>query len=289
MTLKELKEMTELKIPQVYDAAKDAYEVIQGRNGAARVEVSDPDGDPLDVLTITEFIAKVDITLSALRDAIRGTSSKTLTDLATALASIVTNTANIKIEAESVDLNMDGVEALLADILAKIIAAPSTEAKQDTIIGHVDGLEAALDTLNAKDFATQTTLAAILAKIIAAPSTEAKQDTIIGHVDGLEAAVDKVNVKDLVAVAPAVGVKTITATAAEIFAGASVKDSRRMMKIRNEDPVLRLRVGPSSVTQQNGYPIEPGGTLEILFDPTAQVAIYGISEGAAMSAAIVEV
>jgi len=244
MTLKELKEMTELKIPQVYDAAKDAYEVIQGRNGAARVEVSDPDGDPLDVLTITEFIAKVDITLSALRDAIRGTSSKTLTDLATALASIVTNTANIKIEAESVDLNMDGVEALLADILAKIIAAPSTEAKQDTIIGHVDGLEAA---------------------------------------------VDKVNVKDLVAVAPAVGVKTITATAAEIFAGASVKDSRRMMKIRNEDPVLRLRVGPSSVTQQNGYPIEPGGTLEILFDPNAQVAIYGISEGAAMSAAIVEV
>ena len=139
MTLKELKEMTELKIPQVYDAAKDAYEVIQGRNGAARVEVSDPDGDPLDVLTITEFIAKVDITLSALRDAIRGTSSKTLTDLATALASIVTNTANIKIEAESVDLNTDGVEALLADILAKIIAAPSTEAKQDTIIGHVDG------------------------------------------------------------------------------------------------------------------------------------------------------
>ena len=92
-----------------------------------------------------------------------------------------------------------------------------------------------------------------------------------------------------VAAAPVVGVKTITATAAEIFAGASIKASRRKLIIRNEDSVLRLRVGPSSVTQQNGYPIEPGGTLEILFDPTAQVAIYGISEGAAMSAAIVEV
>jgi len=56
-------------------------------------------------------------------------------------------------------------QTTLADILAKIIAAPATEAKQDT--------------LNAKDFATQTTLAAILAKIIAAPATEAKQDALI--------------------------------------------------------------------------------------------------------------
>lgn len=56
----------------------------------------------------------------------------------------------------------DAVIAKLAEILAKLIAAPATEAKQDTLI--------------AKDFATQTTLAAILAKIIAAPATEAKQD-----------------------------------------------------------------------------------------------------------------
>lgn len=61
----------------------------------------------------------------------------------------------------------------------------ATEAKQDTIIGHVDGIEAtlttisgnvdqiegyvdgiegALTTLNAKDFATQTTLAAVLTR-----------------------------------------------------------------------------------------------------------------------------
>ena len=56
-------------------------------------------------------------------------------------------------------------QTTLTAVLAKIIAAPATEAKQDT--------------LNAKDFATQTTLAAVLAKIIAAPATEAKQDTLI--------------------------------------------------------------------------------------------------------------
>ena len=53
--------------------------------------------------------------------------------------------------------------------------------------------DAKLDTLIAKDYATQTTLAALLNKVITAPSTEAKQDamivlltTIAGYVDGLE-------------------------------------------------------------------------------------------------------
>jgi hypothetical protein len=55
-------------------------------------------------------------------------------------------------------------QATLAAVLAKLIATPATEAKQDTLI--------------AKDFATQTTLAAVLAKIISAPATEAKQDVL---------------------------------------------------------------------------------------------------------------
>jgi len=58
-------------------------------------------------------------------------------------------------------------------VLAKLIAAPATEAKQDTLI--------------AKDFATQTTLAAILAKLIAAPATETKQDNLITLLGALNA------------------------------------------------------------------------------------------------------
>jgi hypothetical protein len=52
----------------------------------------------------------------------------------------------------------------------------ATEAKQDTIITAVDGIEAALATLNAVDF-----------------STEAKQDTIIAAIDGIEAALAALN------------------------------------------------------------------------------------------------
>ncbi len=43
--------------------------------------------------------------------------------------------------------------------------AVATSAKQDTIIGHVDGIEGSLTS--------------ILAKLIAAPATEAKQDALI--------------------------------------------------------------------------------------------------------------
>lgn len=87
---------------------------------------------------------------------------------------------------------------------------------------------------------------------------------------------------------PVTGVKTITATATEIFAGASALSGRRKMIIKNEDPVIRFRVGPSSVTQQNGFPVEPGAIVEFEFDPSVTVAIYAISEGAPATAAVME-
>jgi hypothetical protein len=88
---------------------------------------------------------------------------------------------------------------------------------------------------------------------------------------------------------PVVGVKTVTATAAEIFAGSAAKANRRKLVVKNEDKILRFRIGADSVTQQNGFPVEPGAIVEIQFDPGTAVAIYGISEGASLSAAVMEV
>lgn len=88
-------------------------------------------------------------------------------------------------------------ETTAAAILAKLLAAPATEAKQDEVIAALallltelgqklePGDLSALATAANQDTAN-TALAAILAKLIAAPSTEAKQDTLIGHVDGIE-------------------------------------------------------------------------------------------------------
>lgn len=81
---------------------------------------------------------------------------------------------------------------------------------------------------------------------------------------------------------PTVGEKTVTAVGAEIFAGASVMSGRQVLIIRNDDPALRIRVGPYGTTQQNGTPVEPGASAEFPFDQAVSVPIYAISEGAAV-------
>lgn len=88
---------------------------------------------------------------------------------------------------------------------------------------------------------------------------------------------------------PVTGVKTVTATAAEIFAGTSRLVGRRKMVLKNEDPILRFRIGPSGVTQQNGFPIEPLAVLELDFDPSVDVPVYAISEGASLQVAVMEI
>jgi len=80
----------------------------------------------------------------------------------------------------------DSITELQA-ILAKIIAAPATEAKQDTIITELQQIEAIVDlnATEAKQDAMITELQAILAKIIAAPATEAKQDAMITELQAI--------------------------------------------------------------------------------------------------------
>jgi hypothetical protein len=105
--------------------------------------------------------AKQDDMIAELQS-IAGEDFATQTTLADILAKIIA--------APSTEAKQDTMITALADILAKLILAPATEAKQD------DG-NALLTLIEAKNFATEVTLAAILAKIIAAPATEAKQDT----------------------------------------------------------------------------------------------------------------
>ncbi|KLU66771.1 hypothetical protein DEAC_c14390 [Desulfosporosinus acididurans] len=88
---------------------------------------------------------------------------------------------------------------------------------------------------------------------------------------------------------PLTGLKTVIATAAEVFAGASAKSNRRMLFIKNTDPVLRCKVGASGVSQQTGTSLEPGAAVEIKFDPGIYVPIFAISEGASIKVEVWEV
>lgn len=91
-----------------------------------------------------------------------------------------------------------------------------------------------------------------------------------------------------IASAPVTGVKTVTSVAAEIFAGASRKAGRSLLIIRNLDPAIRIRIGPSAVTDTTGFGVEPGAVLTLYIDPTADVPIYAISEAGNVSVEVFE-
>ena len=131
-------------------------------------------------------------------------SLEALTHDADALAQLVLLVA--KDFATETTLATRATEVTSAAILAKIIAAPATEAKQDTAITALGALLTELDKkadltetqpVSAAALplpagaSTEVTLAAILAKIIAAPSTEAKQDTAITALGALLTELDK--------------------------------------------------------------------------------------------------
>jgi hypothetical protein len=74
-------------------------------------------------------------------------------------------------------------DATAANQATQITAAGLTNTKLDTVIGHVDGLEAGLATLETG----KATAANQATQITAASLTNTKLDTVIGHVDDLEA------------------------------------------------------------------------------------------------------
>jgi hypothetical protein len=95
---------------------------------------------------------------------------------------------------------------------------------------------------------------------------------------------------DTVDAAPVTGVKTVTATAAEIFAGASRKENRRYLIVKNESTQYRIRIGSSTVTAATGFPVEPGGIIEFNFNPSVVVQIFAVSESAnSVEVAVMEI
>jgi hypothetical protein len=168
-------------IPQYYNPVTDEYEVLQGVDGATRQVLYGPDGNPISTTEgkLAVRAAELEEKLEAIRVLLNSLAGK---DFAT--------------------------QTTLAQILGKMIAAPATEAKQDVIAGHVDGVETLLTALKEKDFATETKLEAVRvllnslagedfatsakqAEILAAlgkQSTAAKQDALAGLVGALDSA-----------------------------------------------------------------------------------------------------
>ena len=189
-------------------------------------------------------------------------------------------------------------ETTAAAILAKVIAAPATEAKQDTLI--------------AKDFATQTTLAAILAKLLAAPATEAKQDTLIS---GLAALIAELQAKaDLSETQPvslasvpshavtnagtfavqSTEARPATATLANVSTSTTVATllasnaNRRSAVIYNDGTsIMYVKFGSAATSTSFTYRVSPGQHLEFQI-PCYTGIVTGILDAGAATARVTE-
>jgi hypothetical protein len=217
------------------------------------------------------------------------------------------------------DAKLEAARALLASLDGKVATDAKLEAAR-ALLASLDGkvatdakLEAAralLASLDGKDYATQTTLAAVLAKL-ADPATATKQDDATAVLDAISTAVaarateatlaqiktaltdgtqqvQLTGSKARIGASPATGAKTVTATAAEVFAGASRKSGRSRLEIANRHSALTIRVGPAGVTDTTGRSVGPGATLTLDLDPTADVPIYAISEAGAVTVEVFE-
>lgn len=223
----------------------------------------------------TDVLSNVHIPKNLLVNAARETvNPATSEDIADVVAAL---------EAGSFPTDL-ATEATLAAVLAKLIAAPATEAGQASLLGAVDGVEAALASVLAKiiaapateakqdatntalgALATQTTLAAVLAKMIAAPATEAKQDAIIAKLIA-SPATEATAASLLAQLRPATSHIAITANATAIAGG----------------PVRRLVIGGAGniTVTANGvsvqYAVVAGQQLDIAATHVTAATATGI-------------
>ena len=93
--------------------------------------------------------------------------------------------------------------------------------------------------------------------------------------------------------AGAVGRKTVSTTAAELFAGASRLANRKMIIIQvltEQTSPIYISIGQSGVTTATGFPLEPGDVVTLNFDSAiaSTTAIYAIA-ASDVSVSIMEV
>jgi len=89
--------------------------------------------------------------------------------------------------------------------------------------------------------------------------------------------------------APVTGIKTVTSTVAEVFAGSSRKANRSKLVIRNLHRAVAIRIGGSGITDTIGQSLEPGASVEIDFSPSTVVPIYAVSTAGNVSVEVLEV
>lgn len=191
-------------------------------------------------------------------------------------------------------------QATLEQILAKIIENPATDTNQEaikTVLATLltqSGFDAKADiTLSALrdaltgagvDAKTLNDLATLIGEVQAAPTA----NTLLARLKSLEDKIDAITSGATPATAqltgsyatidsaPVVGVKTVSTTAAELFAGVSRFANRYAMIVYNESSIP-VYWGPAGVTTTTGFTLLPQDSVVFQFNPSVATAIYFIA------------
>ncbi len=232
------------------------------------------------------------------------------------------NTADIKAKLETVQSELARVKAELQEIKANqlsgdqkvtlkdasgAVVSPATEATLEQVRALLSGvateakLEQArtlLDAISGK-VATEITLGQAVQKLTDLLARLENALTVQGSVgvtgdvdvsDNAERELGKVTLKGSnLALRQTIvtGAKTVTSTAAEIFAGASRLNNRHAMVVTNTGADI-VYIGASDVTTSNGFPLFSQDTLRIEFDPTSSVGVFACTSGPNVQVRVVE-
>lgn len=193
----------------------------------------------------------------------------------------------------------------------------STSAKQDTIIGHVDGIEALLTTIDADTSTlagavsgTEMQVDVLSSALPTGASTAANQTTIIGHLDGVEGLLTTIDSDtsalagtvsgsevqvDVVSSAPSNEAKSGTATLSSVAGSASSQTllaanaARLNASFYNDSTaILYLKFGTTASSTSFTVKIQPEGYYELTRPNIYTGRIDGIWASAAGAARVTE-
>ena len=157
----------------------------------------------------------------------------------------------------------------------------------EALVKESPELSQQIEDIKNKDFATQTTLAAILAKLSADPATQTTLNALKTLFDNGSAKVQLSGSNLALRQTIVTGAKTVTSTAAEIFAGGSRLSGRHAMVVTNTGSDI-VYLGASGVTTNNGFPLFPQDTVRFEFNPQTSVGLFGVTSGPNVQVRVVE-
>lgn len=134
------------------------------------------------------------------------------------------------------------------------------------------------ETLIAKDFATeakQDALNVLIGEVQANPTA----NTLLARLKAIE---DKLTAGislsgSNITQDPETGVKTVTSTAAELFAGVAALDGRNKLIVYNEGSG-NVYWGKGTVTTTTGFPLLPGDSIVFSFKSDVDTPIFFVAE-----------